>query len=100
MGKIHNVDQLAASLEGIRHLLSHLHGEVTALETSYSQVVSVLRKFEGLCDIDELTGLRRRQAFFQKWETLLSECRKLNENCGVLLIDIDFFKQINDTHGH
>lgn len=93
-------ERLEASLEGIRHLLSHLHGEVTALEESYSQVLLVLRKLEGACNIDDLTGLMRRRSFFQKWEALLRECQSLNEGCGMLLIDIDHFKRINDTHGH
>jgi diguanylate cyclase (GGDEF)-like protein len=93
-------EKLEASLEGIRHLLSHLHGEVTALEASYSQVLHVLRRFEDKCDTDDLTGLLRRGSFFQKWEALLAECERLNQNCGVLMIDIDHFKKVNDTHGH
>lgn len=94
-----NLD-MEVSLREIRHLLSHLHGEVTALEESYSQILLVLRKFEGICEIDDLTGLLRRRGFFQKWQALLDECQRLNENCGVLMIDIDHFKRMNDTHGH
>ncbi len=93
-------ERLEASLEGIRHLLSHLHGEVTALEGSYSQMLLVLRKIEGVANLDEMTGLMRRRSFFDKWEALLAECERLNETCGVLMIDIDHFKVINDTHGH
>mgnify|MGYP001562730490 CR=1 FL=1 len=92
--------RLEANLEGIHHLLSHLHGEVTALEECYSQTLLVLRKLEGVANLDELTGLMRRRSFFQGWNALLDECRKLNETCGVLMIDIDHFKKINDTHGH
>jgi diguanylate cyclase (GGDEF)-like protein len=92
--------KLEASLAEIRHLLSHLHGEVTALEASYTQVLSVLHKFEGAANTDDLTGLLRRRAFFNVWETLLSKCRDLDESCGVLMIDIDHFKTVNDTHGH
>lgn len=93
-------EQLDANLKGIRQLLSHLHGEVTALETSYSQVLQVLRKLEGDASTDDLSGLYRRRTFFEKWDAVLTECKKLNENCGILLIDIDHFKIINDTHGH
>jgi diguanylate cyclase (GGDEF)-like protein len=53
-----------------------------------------------VANVDELTGLLRRRAFFSKWEELLTECSKLNETCGVLMIDIDHFKKINDSHGH
>jgi diguanylate cyclase (GGDEF)-like protein len=91
---------MEASLEGIRHLLSHLHGEVTALEASHSQMLLVLERLEGVCNTDDLTGLLRRRAFFKKWEALLAECQKFNESCGVLMIDIDHFKKVNDTHGH
>jgi diguanylate cyclase (GGDEF)-like protein len=93
-------EKLEAGLREIRHLLSHLHGEVTALEDSYSQVLSVLRKLEGKVDEDDLTGLKRRRSFFEKWQRLLQECQALGESCGVLMIDIDHFKQINDAHGH
>jgi diguanylate cyclase (GGDEF)-like protein len=93
-------EQMETNLKGIRQLLSHLHGEIAALETSYSQVLTVLRKLEGDATHDDLSGLYRRKPFFQKWEELLRECAKLNDNCGMLLIDIDHFKAINDTHGH
>jgi diguanylate cyclase (GGDEF)-like protein len=92
--------QLQQRLDGIQSVLSVLHGEVAGLETSYHQVLGVLQKLEGLVALDDLTGLLRRNAFFRKWEQLLEQCRELNESCGVLLIDIDHFKKINDTHGH
>lgn len=93
-------EPLKAELEGIRHLLSHLNGEITALEESYSQLLSALRRFEGAANLDDLTGLKRRKAFFETWEKLIQECQRLGEDCGVILIDIDHFKSINDTHGH
>lgn len=96
MGREH----LDSRLEGIQNLLSHLNGEVTVLEASYTQVLSVLKRLEGVVGLDDLTGLMRRNAFFAKWETLMQECQRLNDGCGVLLIDIDHFKRVNDTHGH
>ncbi|MBC7693046.1 MAG: GGDEF domain-containing protein [Methylotenera sp.] len=87
-------------MKGIRQLLTHLHGEVSALEDNYSQVLLVLRKIENAADVDDLSGLLRRKAFFRKWEALLMDCLQAGENCGVLLVDIDHFKKVNDTHGH
>lgn len=95
-----NAERLQTSLEGIQTLLSHLHGEITALEASYSEVIQLIRKLEGVCEMDDMTGLLRRRSFFSKWKVLLEECHRLNEDCGVIMIDIDHFKKINDTHGH
>ena len=47
---------------------------------------------------DGLTGLYTRSAFFEsaeKIDNLIPE-----ENYSVLMVDIDFFKKINDTYGH
>jgi diguanylate cyclase (GGDEF)-like protein len=87
---------LAENLLSIRHLLSHLQGEVTALESSWSQVLLVLSKLEDACRVDELSGLHRRQAFRDEAEKLYQS----NPSVGVMLIDLDHFKKVNDTHGH
>jgi len=92
--------QMESSLRGIRQLLSHLHGEVATLEAHYSQVLQVLRKLEGKAETDDLSGLLRRGAFFERWQKLLSLCESTGKNCGFLLLDIDHFKAINDQHGH
>jgi diguanylate cyclase (GGDEF)-like protein len=92
--------EMDSHLREIRHLLSNLHGEVTVLEESYTQVLQVLRTISGVANVDDLTGLLRRRPFFQKWEALLEECQRLNQMSGVLMIDIDHFKRVNDTHGH
>ncbi len=44
---------------------------------------------------DQLTGLRNRRYVRRHLDSLLR-----SEEVGVLLLDIDFFKSINDTHGH
>lgn len=92
--------KLERQITGLKGMIASLHGEVVSLERSYAQVLGALERLEGVVSTDELTGLLRRNSFFRKWQEILNECRDVENNCGLLLLDIDHFKKINDTHGH
>ena len=49
---------------------------------------------------DPLTKLHNRRAFFENGAKNLARARRHNGDLSVMLLDIDFFKKINDTHGH
>lgn len=53
-----------------------------------------------LTHIDELTGLHNRRFFDAFSENMLNQCRRFGETFSLVLIDIDNFKQINDSFGH
>ncbi|WP_368649237.1 diguanylate cyclase [Castellaniella ginsengisoli] len=50
-------------------------------------------------DHDMLTGALSRQAFLRKTQAYLQDAAPPS-NTGLLMLDIDHFKQLNDTHGH
>ncbi|MBC3199660.1 sensor domain-containing diguanylate cyclase [Pseudomonas poae] len=49
---------------------------------------------------DELTGLMNRRAFFEQGHRLYAQCRHQQQPLCALMMDMDHFKAINDTHGH
>ena len=49
---------------------------------------------------DELTGLMNRRAFFEHAQVLYEQCRHNRQPLCALMMDMDHFKQINDTYGH
>ena len=48
---------------------------------------------------DALTGLPNRR-YFDEFSSLLAGRRRMNDGVGILMIDIDHFKRINDRFGH
>lgn len=49
---------------------------------------------------DPLTGLRNRIALIEHLDHAIARARRENRHIGLLYLDIDGFKAINDTHGH
>jgi diguanylate cyclase (GGDEF)-like protein len=57
-------------------------------------------KIERLATTDGLTGLFNHRVFQEKLSGELRRLKRFSEPLSLLLIDIDFFKKVNDTHGH
>jgi diguanylate cyclase (GGDEF)-like protein len=49
---------------------------------------------------DELTGLPNRRLFQDRMNSALARCRRKQGSLAVLYVDIDDFKQVNDSFGH
>ena len=49
---------------------------------------------------DHLTGLANRVLLHKRLRKAIAHAQKHDERVAVFLVDIDYFKQINDTHGH
>jgi len=56
--------------------------------------------FEGISQTDYLTNILNRRAFFSEVDKYFAYATRNNISLSVLMIDIDFFKKVNDTYGH
>lgn len=59
-----------------------------------------LRLAQALSKEDFLTGLNNRRAFFEFGAQIFEESRRYKVSCGIIMIDIDLFKSVNDRFGH
>ena len=74
--------------------------EAAAVEASAALArVYSLRDAEARATTDALTGLPNRR-YFDEYLGLLAKRRRAEDRVGVLMIDIDRFKKLNDTFGH
>jgi diguanylate cyclase (GGDEF)-like protein len=64
----------------------------------YNEILQ--RELHDLARIDPLTGVTNRLGLLEASDALLARARSNKEPIGVLLIDADHFKSINDRFGH
>jgi diguanylate cyclase (GGDEF)-like protein len=58
------------------------------------------RRIEELAELDDLTGSLNRRCIMRFLDDEISRAHRTGSPCSVSLIDLDWFKRINDTHGH
>jgi diguanylate cyclase (GGDEF)-like protein len=49
---------------------------------------------------DSLTGMQNRRYFDDALREYLDEFRRISKPVGLMILDLDHFKEVNDTHGH
>ncbi len=57
-------------------------------------------KLKSLANTDDLTGLLTRRAFFQQAQAALAFADRSGEPLSIAIVDLDYFKAVNDRHGH
>ncbi|GLX82982.1 GGDEF domain-containing protein [Thalassotalea eurytherma] len=81
-----------------------VHEQTTSLESLVAKRTEALiqanTKLEALAFTDSLTGISNRAAFFNSASEELERSRRLNYEVGLMMIDVDHFKAINDNFGH
>jgi diguanylate cyclase (GGDEF)-like protein len=70
------------------------------LECERQRTGVLLAQLERLSHEDPLTGLANRRRWDAELESVCTAARRRGSVVGVVLLDIDHFKQINDRHGH
>lgn len=77
-----------------------LRQEIQERKRAEEQIQRQQYELERLAITDELTSLYNRRQFFVLSEHALSHARHTGHLISVIMLDMDHFKQINDTHGH
>src|SRR6266700_4630155 len=58
------------------------------------------KRIEELAELDELTGSFNRRCIMRMLDDEIARARRLKTPCTIALIDLDWFKRVNDAYGH
>ncbi|MBY0411348.1 MAG: GGDEF domain-containing protein [Burkholderiaceae bacterium] len=80
--------------------LATISVNLNSLALLVAQRLDAQRKLEVLATTDALTGLVNRRSLIEFGERRFKQALESDSQLTVVMIDLDFFKAINDTHGH
>ncbi len=85
------------------HFYHNEKGEIAGVEgtvRNVTELVQARRKLEALANYDSLTGAANRNLFYEHLRHAMARARRTHEPVALLYVDLDEFKQINDSYGH
>ncbi|HEX7987993.1 MAG TPA: GGDEF domain-containing protein, partial [Duganella sp.] len=94
---VHEINALAADFND---LLAELQSHQHEIAERHEELSNANRRLRHTSLHDGLTGLPNRRYLGEHLREALARCRRLGERAAVLFIDMDRFKQVNDTLGH
>lgn len=80
--------------------LKAARAKASMAQDQISQLEIKLKKMDSIANEDPLTGALNRRGFDNAFEREISRASRRKEPFCIALLDIDNFKQLNDTHGH
>ena len=64
------------------------------------ELKAAYQRIEELAELDELTGASNRRSIMRMLEEAIAGAHRTGSPCSIALIDLDWFKRINDAYGH
>ncbi|MXO72354.1 diguanylate cyclase [Alteraurantiacibacter buctensis] len=71
-----------------------------ALRLAIQREQAIRAELDRIATTDELTGLANRREMFTSLDRMIATARRSGRPLSVAILDLDRFKQVNDTHGH
>ncbi len=78
-------------------LIKEHHEELTQINAS---LLNKSKKYEEMASTDSLTGLYNRGKFLELYISSYRTMQERGNSMSSILVDIDYFKKVNDTYGH
>jgi diguanylate cyclase len=105
--KLHVTEEMKVVKDALMHHMAtlvesneHLREELVCTRYRLEEQAQEIDHVRHEARSDELTGVCNRKAFDEKLHLLLDDWRRKHEPFVLILTDLDYFKRVNDSHGH
>lgn len=98
--KLFHKDKVSIFTINVQRLLSVDEMAYTLTLTNITEIEEYKVKLEQLSQTDALTGIRNRHYFIEHINKEIARTIRYKKPFSLLMLDIDHFKNINDTYGH
>ncbi|MCL6479017.1 MAG: diguanylate cyclase [Peptococcaceae bacterium] len=78
------------------YLIQAMSSQVNTAITNFYE----FQKMRTMASLDGLTGLFNKKYFIETIDHLISEAKNTGSTLSLVILDIDYFKKVNDTYGH
>ena len=90
----------ASRMQSMVETIATMQDRLLQHEQSEKALKKALDEARGSAKIDVLTGLFNRQAYDEHLDLVLSDVKENDTSFSLIVADIDYFKNLNDNHGH
>jgi len=92
--------QLISNFRLFKEMGQRISEKTEYLEKALEEAETLKESYEKLSMVDSLTGLYNRRFFYEQIAVPFAKTKRYDDPLCLLLIDLDFFKAINDDYGH
>jgi diguanylate cyclase len=93
-------EAVLAAMDQILAANDNLQKRLEKAEKQLEEQAAEIKAYESEARTDSLTGLSNRRAFDDELKRRLNEWDRKRTPLTLIILDIDYFKKFNDTHGH